>query len=269
MPSFLALLAFLTAAGMQADNVRIPISGGLTLDAALVRPTGGSTLPAVVALHGCGGPYPSRDGSWAKELAAKGHIVLLPDSFGSRGLGPQCRVKQRTVSPARERRDDAIAAATWLSAQPGVPIGGIALLGWSNGGSTVLATARLGARGSADLSVALPPGLFSRFVAFYPGCGSTARDPSWQPAAPMLILVGEQDDWTPAEPCRQIAARFRDRISMVAYPDAYHDFDAPDRPLRVLTGLATVTSGQAHVGTNVAARADALVRVPAFLAAGR
>ena len=274
MPSFLALLAFLTAAGVQADHVRIPTAGGVTLDAALVRPPSRTDLPAVVALHGCGGPYPSRDGSWAVELVAKGHIVLLPDSFGSRGLGPQCRVKQRTVSPARERRDDAIAAATWLATQPGVPAGGIALLGWSNGGSTVLATARLGARGSADRHTALPPGLFTRFVAFYPGCAGTARDLSWQPAAPMLILVGEQDDWTPAEPCRQIAARFPDRIgpnpvTMVAYPDAYHDFDAPDRPLRVLTGLATVTSGQAHVGTNVAARADALVRVPAFLAAAR
>jgi dienelactone hydrolase len=274
MPSFLALLAFLTAAGMQTDHVRIPTPGGVILDAALVRPTGRTDLPAVVALHGCGGPYPSRDGSWARELATKGHIVLLPDSFGSRGLGPQCRVKQRTVSPARERRDDAIAAATWLATQPGVPAGGIALLGWSNGGSTVLATARLSARGSADRSMVLPSGLFSRFVAFYPGCASTVRDMSWQPAARMLILVGEQDDWTPAEPCRQIADRFPDRTSpnpviTVAYPDAYHDFDAPDRPVRVLTGLATVASGQAHVGTNVAARTDALVRVPAFLATGR
>lgn len=275
MFSFLALLAFLTAAGLQADHVRIPISGGVPLDAALVRPPGGPTsLPAVVALHGCGGPYASRDGSWAKELAAKGHIVLLPDSFGSRGLGPQCRVKQRTISPARERRDDAIATATWLMAQPGVPSGGVALVGWSNGGSTVLATARLGARGPSDRSMALPPGLFTRFVAFYPGCTSIARDLSWQPAAPMLILIGEQDDWTPAEPCRQIADRFPDRIGpnpviMVAYPDAYHDFDAPDRPLRVLTGLATTASGQAHAGTNLAARSDALSRVPAFLAAGR
>ncbi len=282
MPSFLALLAFLTAAGVHADHVRIPATGGLVLDAALVRPSGATNLPAVVALHGCGGPYASRDGTWAKELAAKGHIVLLPDSFGSRGLGPQCRVKQRTISPARERREDAIAAATWLAAQPGVPAGGIALVGWSNGGSTVLATARLvtalntplGVRGSAAGPTALPSGLFASFVAFYPGCTGTARDTSWQPAAPMLILIGAKDDWTPAEPCRQVADRFPERISanpvvMVTYPDAYHDFDTPDRPPRVLTGLATAPGGQAHAGTNVAARDDALLRVPAFLAAGR
>lgn len=286
MPSFLALLAFLTAAGVQTDHVRIPTTGGLVLDAALVRPPRVTNLPAVVALHGCGGPYASRDGSWAKELAAKGHIVLLPDSFGSRGLGPQCRVKQRTISPARERREDAIAAATWLAAQPGVPAGGIALVGWSNGGSTVLATARLGTpqgahvgaplgvRGSAAGPMALPSGLFARFVAFYPGCTGTARDTSWQPAAPMLILIGAKDDWTPAEPCHQVADRFPERINanpvvMVTYPDAYHDFDTPDRPLRLLTGLATAQGGQAHAGTNVAARDDALVRVPAFLAAGR
>ncbi len=269
MPSFLALLALLTAAGVQTDHVRIPTPAGVTLDAVLARPAARSNLPAVVALHGCGGPYASRDGTWAIELAARGHIVLLPDSFGSRGLGSQCRVRQRVISPTRERRDDAIAAALWLAAQPGVPPGGIALVGWSNGGSTVLATARLGDDPPLGLPADLPRGLFSRFVAFYPGCNSTARTMTWKPAAPLLILIGAQDDWTPAEPCRLIAARFPERVSMIAYPDAYHDFDAPDRPIRVLTGLATAAGGQAHVGTNVAARTDALARVPAFLAAGR
>jgi dienelactone hydrolase len=115
----------------------------------------------------------------------------------------------------------------------------------------------------------LPPGLLARFVAFYPGCSATARDPSWEPAAPLLLLIGELDDWTPAEPCRRLADRFPDRIGMIAYPDAYHDFDAPDRPLRVITGLATAPGGQAHAGTNQAARRDALARVPAFLATGR
>jgi dienelactone hydrolase len=54
----------------------------------------------------------------------------------------------------------------------------------------------------------------------------------------------------------------------VVYPGAYHEFDRPDYPVRVLTGLAFSAdcSGHAHVGTNQAARDDAIRRVGQFLA---
>jgi dienelactone hydrolase len=258
---FLALLALLQQASLPVQHVRIPEPGGVVLDAALVHPTGPLRAPAVVALHGCGGPVPSRDAQWARTLAGQGHIVLLPDSFGSRGLGSQCRVKQRLVKPSGARRQDAIAAARWLADQPGTPAGGIVLLGWSNGGGTVLFT--------ADEAPDLPPGLFSRFVAFYPGCKTEMGSKSWKPAAPLMILVGANDDWTPAASCEALARKFPDEITFVAYPGAWHDFDRPDRPVRVLHGLATPPSGTgaAHAGTNEAARLDALRRVPAFIAA--
>jgi dienelactone hydrolase len=261
--SFLALLAFLTQAGLHVQRVSIPAPDGVALDAALVLPDTPARGPAVVALHGCGGPFPTRDGSWAVVLAHAGHIVLLPDSFGSRGLGSQCSVRQRSVRPSTMRRADAIAAAEWLTRRPGTPPGGVALVGWSNGGSTTLYTAA--ARPD------LPPGLFRRFVAFYPGCATEARDAAWQPSAPLLILVGEDDDWTPAAPCHDLAARFPGRIELLTYPGAYHDFDAPDRALEERSGLATPPSGtgHAHTGTNEPARQDALRRVPAYLNAAK
>jgi dienelactone hydrolase len=257
--SFLALLAFLTHAGVHAERVRVPAPDGTTLDAALVLPHGRPHGPAVVALHGCGGPFPTRDGSWAVVLAHTGHIVLLPDSFGSRGLGSQCKVKDRTVLEHTTRRDDAIAAATWLTQRRGTPPGGIDLIGWSNGGGTVLYTA-------ADRPD-LPKDLFRRFVAFYPGCVTESHNLDWRPAAPLLILVGASDDWTPAQPCQDLAARFPTVITLVSYKGAYHEFDAPDRAIKVRSGLATPPSGtgQAHTGTNEPARRDALRRVPAFL----
>jgi dienelactone hydrolase len=213
----------------------------------------------VVALHGCGGPFPSRDGSWAETLAKSGHIVLLPDSFGSRGLGSQCRNRQREATPSGERRADAIAAAQWLAQRPDTPPGGIALIGWSNGGSTVLAAARR----TPDL----PAGLFRGFVASYPGCVPALHSRSWQPAGKLLILIGANDDWTPAAPCRELAAKFPRDITLQVYPDAWHDFDAPNEPIRERSGLASTAngSGVAHAGTNPAARQDALRRVPEFL----
>jgi len=56
-------------------------------------------------------------------------------------------------------------------------------------------------------------------------------------------------------------------VSIIAgFPD--HDFDRPTCPVRILTGLAYSAdgSGRVHVGTNPAARADALKRVPEWLA---
>jgi len=256
---FLLLLAFLANAGLPVQRVAIPLPHGTTLNAALVRPVGPPHGPAIVALHGCAGPLPERDGSWTEMLVRTGHTVLLPDSFGSRGLGSQCGVADRSVDASHVRRADAIAAAEWLSRQPDVPPGGIDLLGWSNGGTTVMYT--------VQQRPDLPPGLFRRFVAFYPGCRTESQDTAWRPAAPLMILVGALDDWTPADPCRSLAARLPDLITLMVYPGAYHDFDAPGRKLTEQSGLATPPNGtgHAHTGTNEAARQDAWHRVPAFL----
>ena len=114
MKAFLALLALLQSAGVNVDPVSIPGPNGVDLDAALLRPAEPATAPSIVALHGCGGPFPARDGQWAIALVKAGHVVLLPDSFGSRGLGSQCGVAERAVKPEGLRRLDAIAAAEWL-----------------------------------------------------------------------------------------------------------------------------------------------------------
>lgn len=257
MASFLALLAFLHAAGVHVERVSVPGPDGVNLDAALVSAEGTAKAPPVVALHGCGGPFAARDGQWAVLLAKGGHIVLLPDSFGSRGLGSQCAVQKRQVTPSGLRRQDAIDAAQWLMARPGTPRGGVALIGWSNGGSTVLST--------ADAAADLPKGLFRQFAAFYPGCPSADEEPKWKPSAPLMILIGEDDDWTPAPPCHDFAARYPNEITLVAYPGAYHDFDAPNRPVKVRGGTATTASGTAHVGTNEPARQDAMERLPRWL----
>lgn len=160
MTALLALLAFLQASHVPTEHVRTAGTDGTVLDAALVRPPGPVTGPGVVAMHGCGGPFPMRDGRWAVALAKAGHVVLLPDSFGSRSLGSQCRAKERAARVLPTRRADAIAAARWLTAQPDTPAGGVVLMGWSN---TTLWT--------ADAARDPPPGLFRRFVAFYWAAG--------------------------------------------------------------------------------------------------
>ena len=87
---------------------------------------------------------------------------------------------------------------------------------------------------------------------------------------PTLILIGRADDQASAAVCQQMVAGARGRSARVeirVYPGAHHDFDHPNRPLQTRTGLAFSVdgSGRAHSGTNPAARADALRRVPEWI----
>ena len=195
------LAVFLIALGARAEQVEIPGPDGITLQADLFRPNSPKPIPAIVALHGCGGAFPARDKQWREILLEAGHVVVFPDSFGSRGLKSQCRVRDRIATANGLRRLDALATATWLSAQPGVRPGGVMLLGWSDGGSTVLA--------AAETRPDMPLGLIRGMIAFYPGCSVAAGKSGWQPVAKLMILIGESDDWTPAAPCRRLASRIR------------------------------------------------------------
>jgi dienelactone hydrolase len=255
----LLLLLMPGAAFAQAREVTIPEADGLMLQAKLYLPAGTTTAPGVVALHGCAGPLPKRDDGWARLLAAQGHPVLLPDSFGSRGLGSQCRAATHGADAYGPRRGDALAAATWLQVQAFTPKGGILLLGWSDGGTTVLAT--------ISQAPDLPAGLIRGGVAFYPACTRTVKNVQWHPSAALLILMGAADDWTPPAPCQKLAAE-SPQISITLFPGAYHDFDVPNDPVHTIKGLPYTKNGggMAHAGENMAARIAAQKIVPQFFA---
>src|SRR5712691_8109531 len=150
LQSAIAVLTLLTLA-FAADavptpspsQVDIPLSSGI-LHAQLFKPEGNGPFPVVIALHGCGGlsahseAVQPRYRDWAEQFVKTGHAVLLPDSYGSRELGPQCRVKERRVLARRERVADVTAARQWLVQQSWVAGDRISLIGWAHGASAVL-----------------------------------------------------------------------------------------------------------------------------------
>jgi len=258
-----------SAAIAGPESIEIP-DGDLTLHATLYRPDGPGPFPAVVALHDCGGlkQRPNTEAQlysvWANKLVADGFVVLFPDSFGSRGLGSQCRERHRNVHASRERVADANAARVWLQAQNFVRPDRISLLGWSNGASAALWTVRLTTLPHPETAD------FRSAVAFYPSC-RRLQAAAWSARVPTLILIGSVDDWTPAAACEQMVAGARGRsarVEIIVYPDAHHEFDRADSPIRLRTGLVNTAdpSGRAHGGTNPAARNDAFTRVPQWLA---
>lgn len=280
-----AALILLLLAGAPAaaiDTVRFPggRSDDTTLELAgkLAKPDGAGPFPAIVLLHGCGGLTDSkgrltaRHADWAKRFVELGYLVLLVDSFGPRGLGSQCTVRERSFSVFGDRVRDAYAALAWLQQQPEVRGDRISLMGWSNGASVVLAALATtnGARPSLKQS-------FHRAVALYPGCTGVARTyPDFRPLLPLLILSGGEDDWTPSDPCKKLAEKAQQAgatVELVVYPNAFHGFDNPDVPLSYWPNVRNMTKPDAccgaHVGTDQAARDDALQRVPRFLGDAR
>lgn len=243
----------------------IPGPEGIPLRARLVPAEDGRRGVPVLAFHGCGGiggpergiRPPARERAWAERLSALGHPVLFVDSFGSRGRRETCQGGSLGVEPETVRRADAHAAAAWAAAQPWAAPGGVVLLGWSHGGSTVTAAA-----------AGAPPGLIRGVIGFYPGCFRLRQAGGWQPGVPMLMLLGGEDDWTPARHCVALAARDTARVRVEVFPGAHHGFDAPSGEVRQLTGLASTGrgGGVATIGPNPAAREAAQALVPAFIA---
>ncbi len=274
MRFLLIFLGWASAATAATPSVvapeRIEISHGeRILKAVLFRPEGTGPFPAVVGLHGCGGLFRTngtvadRYRDWAQVLTKAGFVVLFPDSYGSRGLGSQCTVRNRAVRTDRERVADVRAAHRWLQDQISVQRDRVSLLGWSNGAISVLWSVRWRANVRDDAPD------FRSAVALYPSCGRL-DNAAWSARVPTLILIGNLDDWVSPQACEQMVAHARARsarISLIIYPGAYHDFDHPHRSVQVRSGYAFSVdgSGRVHTGSNPAARADAFKRVPQWL----
>jgi dienelactone hydrolase len=270
--AFLTLLAAACAADAAPlpapHQVDIPLSSGV-LRAELFKPDGNGPFPTVIALHGCGGlsgrsePIQARYRDWAEQLLKGGNAVLLPDSYGSRELGPQCRVKERHVMARRERVADITASRQWLVQQPWAAHDRISLMGWANGASALLWAVR-----PQSLSRNAEPD-FRSAIAFYPDC-RISSGLGWSARVPTLLLIGAKDDISSPPACRQMidGAHGRSALTrMVVYPDAYHDFDRANLPLHAAAGTTDATMPErGHLGTDPEARADSQKRVAEWLA---
>jgi dienelactone hydrolase len=268
------LLSSLTVQAQEA--VHFPsLDGATQLDGYLYRSAGEGRRPAVVGLHGCSGMFSRSTGAiapiyreWAAELNRRGYVFLLVDSFRPRNANELCSVQGFDLELYRTRPKDAYGALAYLQAQPFVRGDRVGLMGWSQGGGATLFA--IGNR-SLGRPATLPQGDFRAAVAFYPGSCNIERQPSdWTSRIPLLALMGAEDVWTPAAPCKTFLdgaiGRRGAPIEMQIYPGAYHGFDAPNQYRLELPAYRTRAGVVPVVGTDPAGRQDALARVPAFLA---
>ena len=243
-------------------------------------------FPAVVALHGCDGMYSTlasrrgkltaRHQAMADLLVAEGYAVLFPDSFNPRGRREVCTqaARDQTITQAN-RRLDVFGALEYLHSRPDIATNRVALLGWSHGGSAVLASMNARQTNVAAYLHALgdPAEFFLTAVAFYPGCYASSRGKDgYAPAAPLNVFIGEADDWTSPKPCIALGnamAAKRLPLQVYVYPDTHHGFDTPNLPRpRHLDVPNGVRPGHGvTIAANAAARDDAYARMKAQLRA--
>ncbi|MDI1261711.1 MAG: dienelactone hydrolase family protein [bacterium] len=270
------LLTLLAAPGARASSLPAPNqvdipAPSLTLHAQLFKPEGAGPFPTVIALHACGGlgahaeAVLPRYRDWVEQLLKTGHAVLLPDSYGSRELGPQCRVKERErrVLARRERVADIKATWQWLQQQPWAARDRISLMGWANGASALL----WAVRPQSSARSAEPD--FRSAIAFYPDC-RLSSGLGWSTRVPTLLLIGAQDDVSSPTACRQMVEGARGRSALtriVVYPGAAHEFDRANVPLRSIAATADAALPErGHIGTDAGARSEAQKSVAEWLA---
>src|SRR5919201_32971 len=226
------LAAVLVAGCARGDAVRLPSTPQSAIDMRVVRPDGAGPFPAVVWLHSCAGLVRGARHAedWTPRLRGMGYVVAIPDSFSARGF-PNGVCGYGTRVPPQTRADDAHAALRHPEER-----------------SHVMGDP------------------FAAAIAFYPECAAGAWVRGYRAIAPLLILAGELDDWTPAAPCQRLAAHASAEgqpVSIVVYPRAYHSFDSYAPVMRVPEALQ---GRGATIGGDNAAREDSITRVEAFLA---
>jgi dienelactone hydrolase len=275
---WVCLLAAAVSQSAASETPKFPFT--------LAKPAGAGPFPAIVILHDCSGLGPKSSGApwrWSSVLTARGYVTIWPDSFAPRGRPNGVCVDAAPPGITHdERAGDAHAALAYLRSLPFVDATRVAVMGGSHGGSSTLAsivdTPRNAERGPVGFAAA---------IALYPSCGRSfggwsvtrtaesgklnlAYEGAFKPRAPLLILIGELDDWTPAEPCRRLAAAAQAAgypVEIKIYPSAHHSFDsrAPVRYVAERININAPTGRGATTGGSAEAWRDAIERVERFL----
>jgi dienelactone hydrolase len=260
----LALVCFLGAIAQCAEageNVRYPnvvLPGSnvepTTVPAEIYRPPGNGPFPAIIILHGCGG----RDAHhklWAQRVVSWGYVAVVMDSFSSRGFGNIC--KRATIVTPEMRVTDIHGAAEYLRKLPYIAKDRIGLLGFSHGGWTIMK--------AVQVKYQLKSFGVRAAVAYYPYCSPKLDD---KIDVSLLVLMGQDDDWTPAPLCRELQAAIPKAapVEMVFYPGAHHAFDRSQGLVEV-SGWSVGGGVKKHkIGGNPKAAEDSFKRTREYFA---
>ncbi|MEP4377728.1 MAG: dienelactone hydrolase family protein [Paracoccaceae bacterium] len=259
----LGLSATPSAGDERYDRIEFPnVTGETTITGYILRSgTGGSNRWAVLA-HACNGVLNGKGdirekySAMAFQLKENGVSSFLVDSHNSRGKNNICKTKDahRSATPAK-RIDDHIGAAAYIKKM--YPDASIVLVGWGPGSLETMNT--------RNNLVSRTEQLFSAAALFYPPCRGGGGNSPYSPYAPMLIVVGENDNWEPAGKCEDLIREkspHSAEMELKIYADTHHGFDNINQPVKEYKHA----SGRSTSGSNPASAQDAYDRIVGFFA---
>jgi dienelactone hydrolase len=203
-------------------------NGKATAIAGVLRfPQGAASgrLPAVILLHGSGGPGGGNE-LWEKHFNEMGIASLLIDSFSGRGL---TRTSTDQAQLGRFNMVlDAYRGADVIAAHPGIDPARIAVIGFSRGGQSALYSSL-----RRFQQAWAPRVIFAAHIPLYASCNPTLIGDTDVSAVPIRLFHGAADDYVPVAPCRAYVERLRAAgrdVQLTEFADAHHAYDNPLGP---------------------------------------
>lgn len=168
-------------------------------------------FPAIVIAHGSGG-LDERSERWAEYFRKHGIATFKMDYFGPRWVTANSATQPLPTN-------DTIDALNLLSSHPKIDSSRIAIIGFSRGAHLAINSASPGYTGSSNR--------YAAHVGLYPTCGLTYIGKG-DASAPILILVGSDDDIAPVVQCETLqadgVAKGRS-VTLKIYDGAQHGWD--------------------------------------------
>ena len=184
--------------------------------------------PAVVASHGSSN-WRAHHLKYIEQIRQAGFIVFAMHPFDSRGVnstvGNQINVTSETVIY------DMAMSLNLLWDDQRIDNQKIYAAGWSLGGTATLFNGWMPLQTSLNKNGAS----FAGYLMWYPGCLALPDLNEWDKDL-MQIYIGEEDNWTPPQPCKELVADINSQggnAFIEIYPNSFHSFDGP-QPLRLI-----------------------------------
>ena len=196
------------------DDPEVTIYGDLVVPKKAKGP-----VPALVYVHGSSGKR-TIEMQWVGMFQKMGFATLRLDCFKGRKI--RSTVGKHTTVTGVMMTVDAFKALEFLSKDPRIDKDKIGIMGRSKGGGVTVNTAWEPSR-QAVLGDDLK---FAFHIPLYPPC--PAFELEEYTGAPILFLLGAIDDYTPPEPCLELAKSMEKagvRAEVGLYENAYHSFD--------------------------------------------
>jgi dienelactone hydrolase len=184
-----------------------------------------STLvcPLVIAFAGSNG-WSTHHYEYLELYRSSGIATFEVASFNSRGVSSTVG-SQVDVTTAMMVLD-AYKAFEVLSLHKNIDTNNIGITGWSLGGGVTLFSAWTPLKNAINANVS-----FAAHLALYPPCIAIPTILDFG-TAPIHILIGELDNWTPSDACLELINQMpkNSNISLTIYPNAHHSFDRDEPP---------------------------------------